>query len=128
MKNRILNLTPHTINLYGPGDVNKVYDSFYVKPGARARRVLPSCGMARVCQSSEPVGDVDGVPCYKLRDEMIMGLPKPEEGRWLVVSYITLVAAKNIGRPTDDLLVPFQTVRDSGGRVLGCISFAGPTV
>jgi hypothetical protein len=51
-------------------------------------------------------------------------LPDFQEETWLIVSFITVQAAKAAGRPTHDLLVVSDVVRDKNGTIVGCRKFA----
>lgn len=104
---RIVNLTPHEI----------VMD---LRPG---RWTLPPSGIiARAIERVIDAAPIEGVPTTLVEYDGIEGIPKPEDGRWYVVSLIAAEAAKQWGRTTEDLLTPGQQIRDASGRVIGCAS------
>lgn len=102
----IVNLTPHTASVIGTD--GEVVASF------------PSEGIARAAQTDVKVGEINGVPIVKTTFGEVVDLPAPVEGVFLIVSIITLNAAKAGGRPTDDLLITSGLVRDESGRIVGC--------
>ena len=107
---RIINLTPHTINVLGEDGVLKT--SF------------PSEGIARASQTAEHVGELDGIELVSMKFGKTEDLPAPEEGVFYIVSVITANAAKAEGRRTDDLVITADPVRDADGRIIGCKRFA----
>lgn len=57
----------------------------------------------------------------------VVGLPDPEPDTWYIVSLATaLAAALATGR--NDLLVPYDQIRDEDGRIIGCRELARPEV
>ena len=50
----------------------------------------------------------------------VTGLPEPESGKYYVVSQIV----KNASPMRNDLLVPTHMVKDTTGRIVGCLAFA----
>ena len=120
----IVNLTPHPVNVVG--EDGELVASF------------PSEGIARAAQTDQLVARpaVDGgylvddqgndypvevkVPIVKTTFGEVVDLPEPQEGVMLIVSIITLNAARAGGRPTDDLLMTSALVRDETGRIIGC--------
>ena len=120
-----LNYTPHSIDVFRREDV--VPDTgrgFVARHGKGPVFVIPSAGIARAMASESPAGTVDGIPLVEVQYGRLEGLPKPSLGVYLVVSSITAQAAKQQGRPTDDLLLTTGLVRDAEGRILGCTAFA----
>ena len=123
----ILNFTPHTIDIFRREDV--VPDTgkgFIPRHGARPRFSIPSSGIARAASSQAPAGAIEGIPLVKRQYGRPEGLPKPSLGVFLVVSAITVQAAKAQGRATDDLLLTDGLVRDGEGHVIGCTALARP--
>ena len=104
----IRNLTPHDVNLYHGADVIATF---------------PSEGIARASQYAAPMGTVDGFPLVSMTYREPVGLPEPEPGVYLIVSSLTAQAAKNYGRPTDDLLLTALPVRNGTGAIVGCQAF-----
>lgn len=117
---RIVNLTPHPVTV-----IERVYDLPCV--------TYPSAGEARAephrqqVDSIHVADDPDGpilVPIYRVTFGAIEGLPAPQLGTTCIVSRITADVARDAGRPTDDLLIPDDLVRDDDGQPLGCRAFA----
>ncbi len=107
---KVINLTPHTINIIS--EDGNVTASFV------------SEGIARATQMSETVGDINGIELVKMSFGATENLPAPVEGTYLVVSIITANAAEAEGRPTDDLVITADPVRDAEGKIIGCKRFA----
>jgi hypothetical protein len=115
-KVRLINLTPHEIN---------IYDS----EGKVILSIPPPKNMPvpRVSIRPEVVGtiDVDGVevPIRKVVYGDVENLPQPEEDTIYVVSTFVILALKEKGIERKDLLSPDtnpdSVVRDKDGRVLG---------
>ena len=106
----IKNLTPHKIVVYD--EYNQVLS------------VFESEGIARAEQKDEPAGDLEGIPLLKQTFGLPVDLPDYEEGTYLIVSSITVNAAKAAGRTTKDLLLTSVPVRDEEGKIIGCRAFA----
>lgn len=102
---KIINLTPHTINLYRNGEMVLA---------------IPSSGVARVNVTSQTVGEVNGFPIRQNAYGEVVGLPEPEEGTVYIVSALVAQAAKNRA----DLLIVDDTLRNSEGQIIGCRGFA----
>ena len=102
----IVNLTPHTATVLD-GEGNLIAE-------------FPSAGVARAAQTDVQVGEIQGIPIVETTFGEVVDLPDPVEGVFLIVSIITLNAAKSGGRPTDDLLITSGPVRDESGRIIGC--------
>lgn len=116
----LINLTPHTINIYN--GVNLLY-------------TLQSSGNARATQTAvelDPVF-VDGIniPVSKVTFGDTIDLPEYQPNQCLIVSIITAQAALANGRCTDDLYVPTGMVRKgedgtissdprATGQIIGC--------
>lgn len=111
----IRNLTPHAINICDAE--GNVFATF-----------APEGTIARAQQTDVPVDtlQVDGheLPLVRTEFGAPVDLPEPKEEVWIVVSIITANAAKATGRPTDDLLITSNPVRDTDGRIIGARQFA----
>lgn len=107
---RIINLTPHTINIVD-GVGNKIVD-------------LPSEGEARAVQKNVNFGSLGDIPLVRAEFGEPIGLPEPAENTFYVVSAITANAAKAAGRTTDDLLLTAETVRNEKNQIIGCKALA----
>jgi len=116
-----INLTPHEIVLEG-----KAFG---------ARWVFPPSDMVARCETVRKVvdefeleypGDYEGVtewcevPIHSVGFGVVSGLPDPTPGVMYLVSSIVAQAVPN----RRDVLVPDDTIRDEGGRVVGCRAFA----
>lgn len=102
---RIINLTPHPINM-------KTVDGENVT-------IEPSGMVARVSETRVECQPINGtVPVtYITYDSGISGLPEPEEGTIYVVSSLVLQV---VGSRRADVFAPGPAIRDDAGRVVGC--------
>ena len=106
----VINLTPHVVSVVS-NDGN-IIASF------------PSQGVARAAQKAVVIGDVNGIELASMTFGSPQDLPDPQMDTFFIVSALTANAAKVQGRPTDDLLITADPVRDAEGRVVGCRRFA----
>ena len=114
---RIINLTPHPVRLYKADTPDQVED---LDDGVLL--TLPPAG--ELARLSEAVTGTDAlvteegvrVPVSLVSYAEIEGLPEPKEGTVFVVPLMTALAAA--GR--QDLLVPYEQVRNGEGTVVGC--------
>ena len=106
----IINLTPHEVSI--------------VDEAGNVIRTFRSEGVARATQTTELVGEIDGVRITKSVFGSPVNLPEYCDGVFLIVSMLTVNAAKQFGRRVDDLLVTNEAVRDETGRIIGCRSLA----
>ncbi len=107
MTRRIVNLTPHDVNIYN----------------AKLRHIktFPSEGVARAGQVTDIIKIIDGVEIVQKRSIYLVDLPDPVPDTAYIVSSITAIAARYLGRRTDDLLITAGLVRDRGNKkVIGC--------
>jgi len=101
---RLINLTPHPVNLLLEGRTITVPPEGTV---ARVREeILPDAGI---------MVDGDFIPVVRKVLREVTGLPEPSEGVIFVVSLAVAQAA----RDREDLFVPDDFVRDEEGRILG---------
>lgn len=102
---KIVNLTPHTINFVGQD--NTIVAS------------IPSSGVARVAQHREIVDTIvaDGItlPIARCTYGDVQGLPAPEAGTIYIVSAITAQAVPE--RP--DVFIVDDSARDENGWIIG---------
>lgn len=94
MATKLINLTPHTVNVVDHND--------------QVVLSVPSTGMARAATSSQFLFDVDGIPVSKTAFGAVSGLPDPVDGTIYIVS---MVVAQAANRP--DVVAP-----DSGPSAL----------
>ena len=107
---RIINLTPHAINV-----MNKDNDIV---------ATFPSEGLARATQKTEFSHMLDRFYIVRNTYGEPEGLPEYREGVYYVVSLITANSAKACGRTTSDLLLTSDPVRNEQGQIIGCREFA----
>lgn len=121
---RILNCTPHDVILYAEDDV--YYDrhshTHKLKEGAEFIVCFqPSGYIARCNYTKKNPIYINGIPIVHVEFTDVTGLPADEEeGTYYIVSSLVAQAGRYEGR--NDLLVPTHTVRDSLGRVAGCLA------
>src|SRR5690606_297861 len=113
---KLVNLTPHPVRIYGADTPDQVED-----PDDGVRLVLPPSGQfARLAEKAHGGGvtTVDGVevPVSDVSYAEVQGLPEPQQGARYVVPLMTALAA----RDRDDLLIPYDQVRNAEGTVVGC--------
>jgi len=109
----IINLTPHDIHLVLDGSSTPgLVIPRASETGARARAVSHRAGTV------EHAGHV--IPEYITEYGAPHGLPDPRPDTILIVSVITAQAAAAAGRPTHDLRLTHDLVRDADGRIVGC--------
>lgn len=104
-----VNLTPHEISI--------------IRDGMETVK-FPSQGVARAVQTTELVGEVDGIRITRSAFGEPVNLPDFQEGIGLIVSLATANAAKQYGRRTDDLYIVNEAVRNESGQIVGCRSLA----
>lgn len=98
---KIINLTPHTINIAGHAPIN------------------PSGEIARVNFQIIQTGDIEGIPIMETIAHGISGLPAEDTDTMFVVP--TMVRQYFPRRR--DLLSPAKLLRNSLGIVVGCVGF-----
>jgi len=99
---KIVNLTPHTIN---------------IKVNNKTLSVAPSGEIARVATIEKIAGEVNGIPVIERTFENVEGLPAPQKDTIYLVSSMVLVVVK--GR--DDVFAPdtgTSAIRDEAGRIV----------
>ena len=108
---KIVNLTPHEINIIGADNTVALI-------------VPPSGIVARATSTRSIFGSVkvDGIdiPINKTTFGTVISLPEPAEDTIYVVSNITAQAVPN----RDDVFIVDESVRDENGRIIGCRSLA----
>lgn len=101
---RIINLTPHNVNIYKN-------DEIFI-------RIAPEDVPARVSFKNVTVDDLDGIPVSKIVYSDIKGLWPQREDTIYIVS--RMVADRCPDR--QDLFVPNDFVKDEYGNTIGCRS------
>lgn len=122
----LVNLTPHAINILSSLGIEldpKTRQLVASADAVEMLREIPSDGVARVSVTTQPDGEVDGIPCQCPSYGEIDGLPDYSGEAFYIVSLLTVSAAKAHGRTCADLLTPGRVVRDkdNGSRILGCL-------
>ena len=98
----IVNKTPHQVNIVGGP-------------------TFPACPkgeLIRLKSETVPGAPIDGVPTSKTVFGDPIGLPKPIDGTWFIVSQLVKSACPD----RDDLLVPAEVARNETGAIIGCRS------
>lgn len=114
MDSTIINRTPHPITIYRPGDPDSAKPILVLPKGNRGE-------VARVEDTMEGDGSINGIPIVRCRWGAIINLPEPEPGVYHVVSVIVAEAAVDSGRGAWDLLVPgAQRRHPETGQIVGC--------
>jgi hypothetical protein len=105
----IVNLTPHAVKVLVSGDP--------AEGDAEWKTFPPSGDIARVGTEDDYLGTIDGnVPIFTTRLLNPVGLPDPRQDTFYVVSRVVFAACPE----RNDLLCPYNLLRDSEGRVVGC--------
>lgn len=91
-----MNLTPHVVNV-------------------GLRKFEPSGIVARLAETNEEVGKIDGISIIKQVRGEIMGLEPPLENVYYIVSRVIFDASDR-----KDLLAVGETIRDKEGKIIGC--------
>lgn len=95
---KIINLTPHDINIIG-------------------HAVIPASGtLARVSQTRQQISTLNGIPVNRSVFGKITGLPDAKDGTIYLVSLIVLQA---LGGSRPDCYIVDDSVRDDTGRIIG---------
>lgn len=102
---KIINLTPHPLNIYSNG---KQVES------------IPSSGIVRVKEEKLNIGIINGIPLVKKKFTEAEGLPEKKSDTVYFVSIIVMQALPN----RTDLITSSNLVRDENGRILGCSEFS----
>lgn len=108
---KLINLTPHTVNLYvAVGN----------REDAAIFAIPPTGTIARCSVQREMLGRVGGSPVYRPAYGEVEELPPPEPGTYYLVSALVAQACPD----RHDLLIPDDTIRDDQGRIIGCRALA----
>ena len=102
--NRVINLTPHTINVILPTGLTVSY---------------PSEGSARVSVTSTNFGSHEGTPLSRQVYGAVEGLPEAQEGVLFVVSSLVRAAFPH----RTDVASPGELVRNEAGQPICCRGF-----
>ena len=122
---KIINCTTHAVTIlnYSCVQYNPLRKSFDLDGEKSVLREFPPSGIVPRCMTKEKnEGLLDGVPIMTLEFGSIDDLPPEEPDTMLIVSALVANAGREQGRK--DLLVPARVVRDSEGRIVGCLALA----
>ena len=127
---RLVNLTSRTINFYRVNDLvelGKPGSNQWALPYGDAPqpiRVLPSEGTPATAPRGgvrhQPAGELDGVPCWRTEFGGVYNLPAPVED----TVYIVSASVYNAAPDRKDLATVLGVVKDTAGRVCGCVGLA----
>lgn len=114
---KLVNLTPHPVKIYSEDTPDRVENP----DDGVVLTLEPSGTLARLSEAvtgEDTVVTEEGVeiPISLVSYAEIEGLPEPQQGVFYVVPLMTALAAA--GR--QDLLVPYEQVRNLEGTVVGC--------
>jgi hypothetical protein len=129
----IFNRTPHDVVVITPKGVNdpwgraatinpidaEIVQTIPFEKGPDGRAAPANVRSKQI--DAEALGDI---PTVSLEYGQIDNLPAPVEGIYHIVSFQTVAAALDHGRPTWDLLTTAGAVRDASNpsRVVGCLA------
>ena len=113
---KIINMTPHPVRIYKADTPDRVDN-----PDHGVVMILePSGQLARLSESvtgeETILNEEVEIPVSRVSYAEVEGLPDPQQGVAYVVPLMTALASA--GR--DDLLVPYEQVRNLEGTVVGC--------
>jgi len=103
---RYINLTPHVVTIY---------------QGDEVILAIPDNGpVARLDKNVISIYTLDGVSRITVTLGEVSGLPDPESDVTYIVSMPLLMGLLARGIYRDDVVYPFDPVRDEQGRIIGC--------
>lgn len=107
-----INLTSHPIT--------DVVAGLVVPPTGQMARVTTT---QKLVQHVKPPNSDKPVAIYRTDYGEIVGLPEPKEGCVYIVSAPIINALKEQGIERNDVVAPYNTIRDSSGIPRGCSGF-----
>lgn len=122
---KIINLTPHVLNIFLPTQVEANGRTLKVVRGVSTEISLPSVGFARAKEMTERLSELECnavlLPVVRKRfTGVVEGLPEPTPGTIYVVSFLTAQAVPDRA----DVFFPGEAVRDDDGNIVGCLGLA----
>lgn len=99
---KIINLTPHEINIEG-------------------QKAILSSGIARCKEIINIVDNFDGIDIIEKNFGEVYDLPAPEENTIYIVSIIVASALKG---KRNDVYIPGEIIRNDIGQIIGCKNIA----
>ncbi len=102
----ILNLTPHTINIFDTDGKTQLYE-------------MPSSGIARCKTEKKQIADIKGIAIFDISYGEVEGVPpvNPGSGTGYIVSFLVRQALPE----RNDLYSPGELIRNEKGQPIGCI-------
>lgn len=121
---KIINLTPHTINILRMGhacyeEILSVSPSGMVARLAVERKEIDNITFANNQAVGNPHDGLDGIAFYKSVFGEPTDLPPEEEGTIYIVSSLF-----RSGFDREDLWVPGELIRDDQGNPIGCLGLS----
>ncbi len=101
---KLVNLTPHPVKV--------LMNNAFVE--------LESVGICRVQYGELKIGQINGIELVRIEYPSIEGLPAPQENTYYIVSSVVALAMKGL---RNDLIVPYDFIKDSTGNIIGCKKF-----
>lgn len=117
---KIINLTPHPLNIYKKGELVKTIESSGI---ARAEEeTVPVLLDAFIEDDYEDPMQMTilGVPVVKKQFGKVIGLPEPQPNVYYFVSKIVIYRSPE----RSDLIMSSKAVRDQSGQTIGCEEFS----
>lgn len=105
---QFVNLTPHDINIYSGNTIEM----------GPQHIIPPSGNVARISYIEQGGGWIHNVPFHYVEYGRFENPPPAEDGTYYIVSLVAALAIR--GR--DDILAPFEEVRNDKGTIVGCRS------
>lgn len=114
---KLVNKTPHTVNILYRLEGNKKCSSINLKPADNPARVNNRKDLIKTISPSNSLFKPN-IPLYTLDHGKVTNLPEKRPDTLFIVS-------RAVARASDreDLLVPTDTVRDEEGNIKGCKGF-----
>lgn len=108
---QVINLIQHTVNIYGKNRIKDGPFQSYPASGEVAR--------LRAIERSVPLYSElgNGVTCWLVEYGELERVPQPSPGIIFIVSLVAALAARDT---RDDLVTPYQKVRNEAGQIIGC--------
>jgi len=141
---KIINLTPHDINIVGVTDMDRNNNAMHhlFPDNAESNTPCVRCGtwkdeacdvictltipksgeIARVEETVEVINNINGIPIVHKTFGEVIGLPEPQDNNVFIVSL--LVAQAVTGEERLDVLVIGDSVRNGKGQIIGAKSLA----
>jgi hypothetical protein len=122
---RIVNLTPHALNVFLPTQVVRKDRMVNVVEGAEPVLSIASAGFARakeIVKQLSPlnIGVTELPVVRKAYESTVSSLPEPQENTIYVVSFLTAQAVPN----REDVYFPGEAVRNAHGDIVGCVGLS----